>query len=259
MATVEDAAVEVAAELARAAGAYAAEVQEAVVEEQKHDSGPSLASRVVTAVDREVERRLDKGLAAAFPDDGVLGEEYVKRPSRSGRTWLLDPIDGTLNYARRLGPWSVVLSAWDEYVLAATVVWTGGHLYVASAGGGAFRDGVALALPEVAGDPDGTADQGALVLLGPDLAAAGKAAGFLVRSVNSSAAELAAVADGRVAGTVRPAGHPRDLHGPALLVAEAGGIVTDLAGAPPTAAASGLVVARAAAHPALLALAAHVR
>lgn len=62
------------------------------------------------------------------------------------------------------------------------------------------------------------------------------------------------MADGRAVGSIRARGHRRDLHGPALLVAEAGGVVTDLAGGPWDATSTGLVLGRAGVHADLLAL-----
>jgi myo-inositol-1(or 4)-monophosphatase len=238
-------ALDVAASLVADCGRYAAEQQTKVPELAKPAPGGTLSSSVVTEVDVEVERRVDAALAEAFPDDGLVGEEFADRPGRSGRTWHVDPVDGTLSYARRLGPWSVVLSAWREEQCELVAVWTQGSVYTARRGGGAFVDGEPLRL-------SADAEPGGIVRVPPRLAAATAAAGWLVRSVDSSATELCQVADGRVTGTVRLHGHPRDLHGPALLVAEAGGAVTDLNGGPWSASSTGLVVSAAGAHAALL-------
>ena len=64
-----------------------------------------------------------------------------------------------------------------------------------------------------------------------------------VRALNALGLKIVSIADGRVMGTVRRGGHPRDLHGPALLVSEAGGAVVSLDGAPVDGATRGLVVA----------------
>jgi myo-inositol-1(or 4)-monophosphatase len=73
-----------------------------------------------------------------------------------------------------------------------------------------------------------------------------------VRGIESSATELCQVADGRILGTVRLGGLRRDLHGPALLVQEAGGVVTDLHGQGWDGATEGLVVAAPSTHGGLL-------
>jgi myo-inositol-1(or 4)-monophosphatase len=241
-----DDALNLAAALVAECGAYAAQRQAMVPELAKPAPGGTLSSTVVTEVDVEVERRVDAALAAAVPDDGLIGEEYADRPGRSGRTWHVDPVDGTLNYARRLGPWSVVLSAWRDGACELVAVYTQGSVYTARRGGGAFVDDEPLVLA------GGEVEPGGIVRVPSRLAAAATTAGWLARSVDSSATELCQIADGRVTGTVRLHGHPRDLHGPALLVAEAGGVVTDLSGGPWSASSTGLVVSAAGAHSQLL-------
>lgn len=52
----------------------------------------------VTVADRAVEARLREMIEAAFPQDGILGEEYGEKPSRNGRIWVIDPIDGTKSF-----------------------------------------------------------------------------------------------------------------------------------------------------------------
>jgi myo-inositol-1(or 4)-monophosphatase len=242
-----DDALAFAAGLVQACGEYAAAQQAGVAEEKKKDA-PSLSGAVVTAVDLEVERRVDAALADRFPADAFVGEEYALRPGTSGRTWHVDPVDGTLNYARRLGPWSVVLSAWTDERCDLVAVWTQGVLYTAARGRGAWRDGERLRLPV------SDVERGGLVRVPARIAAAALAAGWLARSVDSSATEMCQVADGRITGTVRLGGHPRDLHGPALLVEEAGGRVTDLSGGEWTSSSTGLVAAATGAHAALLEL-----
>src|SRR6478735_7762384 len=49
----------------------------------------------VTAADRGAERQLREEIGAAFPDDGIFGEEEAETPGTSGRRWIIDPIDGT--------------------------------------------------------------------------------------------------------------------------------------------------------------------
>ncbi len=55
---------------------------------------------IVTAVDREAERVVVETIREAFPDDAVVGEEGSSFAGRTGRRWLVDPLDGTVNYAR---------------------------------------------------------------------------------------------------------------------------------------------------------------
>ncbi len=62
---------------------------------------------LVTAADREIEAFLSRRLLELFPDDGVYGEEGAARTGRSGRVWVLDPIDGTFNFVRGADSWAV--------------------------------------------------------------------------------------------------------------------------------------------------------
>jgi myo-inositol-1(or 4)-monophosphatase len=64
---------------------------------------------LVTAADREVERFLTAGLARLFPQDGVFGEEGSVVAGTSGRIWVIDPIDGTLNFFRGAEHWAISL------------------------------------------------------------------------------------------------------------------------------------------------------
>lgn len=68
---------------------------------------------LVTDADRDVERFIVDRLAAHFPDDGIVGEEGAAAPSRSGRTWVIDPIDGTFNFVRGSDQWSVSIGLFD--------------------------------------------------------------------------------------------------------------------------------------------------
>jgi len=79
-------------EVARKAAGHAAELalrlqSEGLQVESKADESP------VTNADRECERLICAALEEAFPEDGILGEEGARKPSRSGRRWIIDPID----------------------------------------------------------------------------------------------------------------------------------------------------------------------
>lgn len=67
----------------------------------------------VTAADRGVEAAIRERLAEARPDDGVVGEESAPTPSRSGRTWVIDPIDGTRAFIAGLPTWCVLIALQD--------------------------------------------------------------------------------------------------------------------------------------------------
>ncbi len=70
---------------------------------------------LVTRADREVEALIVSRLRLAFPADGILGEEGAAAPSHSGRTWVIDPIDGTLNFVRGSEQWSISIGLFDGH------------------------------------------------------------------------------------------------------------------------------------------------
>lgn len=63
----------------------------------------------VTRADREAEALLRQLIAARYPDDGVVGEEYGEDPGRSGRVWILDPIDGTKSFVHGVPLYAVLI------------------------------------------------------------------------------------------------------------------------------------------------------
>ena len=74
----------------------------------------STAIDVVTQMDIAVEKFIVEQLLAARPNDGLIGEEGAERASTSGITWVIDPLDGTVNYLYDLPGWNVSIGAKDE-------------------------------------------------------------------------------------------------------------------------------------------------
>jgi histidinol-phosphatase len=126
--------LEVALDAARKAAELALRYQPDIVAETKPDNSP------VTQADRECERMIARLLSEAFPDDGILGEEGARAESRSGRRWIIDPIDGTRDYVRGNPLWAnlIALEAGDDVVVGVVNLPVLGKLYAASRGGGAF-------------------------------------------------------------------------------------------------------------------------
>ncbi|MET8231405.1 inositol monophosphatase family protein [Micromonospora sp. NPDC005298] len=110
----------------------------------------STRTDVVTAADRAVERQVVDALAGLRPDDSVLGEEYGEErgpgTTGSGVRWIVDPIDGTVNYLYGLAHSAVSLAAEVDGVVVAGVVRNvfTGEEWTATAGGGAWRAGQRL-------------------------------------------------------------------------------------------------------------------
>ena len=105
-----------------------------VQREDKADDSP------VTVADRECEQLIVSELRAAFPGDGFLGEEGADHGGRSGRRWIVDPIDGTRDFVRGLPTWSnlIALEVDGEVVLGTCNLAAQGELYWAVRGKGTF-------------------------------------------------------------------------------------------------------------------------
>lgn len=78
----------------------------------------------VTEMDRAAERMVVSHIRALRPDDGFLGEEGADEPGRSGVRWIIDPLDGTVNYLYNLPLWGVSVAAEVDGVLHAGIVIT---------------------------------------------------------------------------------------------------------------------------------------
>lgn len=98
---------------------------------------------IVTQMDRASEKLIVESILAVRPEDGIIGEEGADRPSQSGYTWVIDPIDGTVNYFYNMSGWSVSVAIKDELGNAVGVVYspTTNELYTAVRGAGAYLNG----------------------------------------------------------------------------------------------------------------------
>jgi histidinol-phosphatase len=128
--------LEIAEQAARKAAEVALRLQPGITAESKADHSP------VTAADRECERLIASILSDAFPGDGILGEEGARSESRSGRRWIIDPIDGTRDYLRGNALWAnlIALEVGDDVVVGVVNLPVLGSLYLASRQGGAYRN-----------------------------------------------------------------------------------------------------------------------
>src|SRR5258706_2089837 len=105
---------------------------------------------VVTEMDREVERFIRSALASRFPHDSIIGEE--EGGGAGDHLWLIDPIDGTANYARGLPRYCVSIGYLERGVPTLGAIYDPSHdwLYSAATGEGAWRDGERLAVSPLA-------------------------------------------------------------------------------------------------------------
>jgi myo-inositol-1(or 4)-monophosphatase len=239
---------ELAAALVRAAGeAVRAASGGPVATEAK-----TAATDLVTEADRAAEAAMVEILARERPGDGILGEEGA-RADGGARAWILDALDGTLNFATGLGPYccAAALVEDDRGLATAVLDPVADVLWTAAAGEGARRQDQPLrtsgperledAMVATYAHPDRKGRPGVLDGFRGLLAAAG-----LVRIAGSGTLDLILVAEGRLHGWVQPAVEPWDWHPGALLVTEAGGVAGE-------AVRDGTPWRIAAANPALLA------
>jgi histidinol-phosphatase len=134
---VSQRALDAAVEAARAAGEVALKYYRGGFEVMlKPDDTP------VTQADREAELAIVELLGRAFPDYGVLGEEFGGAGSRD-RRWIIDPIDGTKNFVRRIPIWATLIALEEHGEITVGVIHNPvtGDLFSARRGGGAFLNG----------------------------------------------------------------------------------------------------------------------
>ena len=98
----------------------------------------------VTEMDRAAEQLIVDMLLSERPHDGVLGEEGGERPGASGVRWVLDPLDGTVNYLYRIPAYAVCIAAEVHDRAVAGAVYDAGRdeLFAAALGSGATRTSV---------------------------------------------------------------------------------------------------------------------
>jgi myo-inositol-1(or 4)-monophosphatase len=96
-----------------------------------------------TQMDHESEKLIVAEILAARPEDGLIGEEGANQDSRSGITWVIDPIDGTVNYLYDIPGWCISIAAKDNDGGLVGVVYSPAtqSLWKASRGGGAQLNG----------------------------------------------------------------------------------------------------------------------
>jgi len=187
----------------------------------------------VTRADREAERLIREALELSHPGDGILGEEEDEKASKTGRRWIIDPIDGTKAFTHGVGLYSNLLALEDErgIVLGVINVPALGETVYAARGLGCYQNGarahVSLA-DELAGcylTACGFSDWDEGALLGV------KRAGLELRTWGDGYG-YALVATGRVDAMVDMQAALYDLAPMPVIIEEAGGRFTDLSGAP---------------------------
>jgi myo-inositol-1(or 4)-monophosphatase len=234
--------LEIATEVVAAAAGTAAAMREQGVAAV---ATKSTATDVVTAADRAVERQVVAAIRAVRPTDAILGEEYGAegadgRAGASAVRWILDPIDGTVNYLYGLPHYAVSLAAEidGEVVVGVVRDVVTGDVWSAVRGRGAYRAdrrltgsnerelSRALVATGFGYDAARRAHQGAvLARLIPHVRD--------IRRLGSAALDLCLAAEGVVDAYYEKGLAPWDHAAAGLIAAEAGLRVAGLAGAPP--------------------------
>jgi myo-inositol-1(or 4)-monophosphatase len=206
----------------------------------------SSATDAVTQMDRSSEELLVRELLRQGPNDGVLGEEGGERPGSSGVRWILDPLDGTVNYLYRLPVWAVSVAAEVDGTVMAGVVHAPAldRTWFAARGEGAWS---ARSSGEAQPIGVGAESDLAAALLGTGFGYAAadrvrqarRVAGLIgtvrdIRRAGAAAVDLCWVADGSVDLYFEEGTHVWDRAAAGLIVTEAGGVMRDVAGGEPS-------------------------
>lgn len=185
----------------------------------------------VTAADKAVEQFIRDQIAASFAEDSVLGEEGGGRAAE--HLWVVDPIDGTSNFARGLPHFTVSIAFCDggQPVVGVIGEPVTGAVYAARRGGGAFLDGARIQVSGVAALDQAIVEHGYAERHSAEENLAMKRrlldAGCDVRTIGSAALGLARVADGRLDAYCELHLNSWDVMAGLVLIAEAGGRVND--------------------------------
>ena len=190
----------------------------------------------VTQADREAESAIVEILARACPDYGILGEEHGRRGNQDAR-WIVDPIDGTRNFVRRIPIWAVLIALEERGELTVGVIHAPatGEIYTARRGAGAWRNGERIGVSEI-----GVMSEAFLVHAGLGLVRReGWWDGF-TRLVDATDRQrgfgdfigYTLVAEGKAELYAELDLKPWDLAAPRIVVEEAGGRFTDFDGRP---------------------------
>lgn len=195
---------------------------------------------LVTEVDKESERLIVAHLLSRFPGHDIVAEEGVYPQSGSPCRWIIDPVDGTTNYAHGF-PWfcaSIGLELEGELVAGVIYNPVYDELFTATKGGGAFLNGVRLSASVRAPLKNTLLGTGFPYDCATD--PANNFANFIafqkgargIRRAGAAALDLAYVAAGRLDGFWELKLKPWDVAAGVLLVREAGGVVTTFDGSP---------------------------
>ncbi|MDN5925104.1 MAG: inositol-phosphate phosphatase [Xanthomonadales bacterium] len=248
--------LDVALSTAREAAAAAAEViryywEHGAAVEIKADATP------VTVADREAESAIRSILATAYPEHAIFGEEQGQQ-GEGDWLWLVDPLDGTKSFVRGTPFFStqIALMYRGELVLGVSSAPIFGETLWARRGGGAFRDGEPLRVATTTNISDASLSTGNVRSMAGD--ARWAALGSLIREVNrirgyGDFCHYHLLARGGLDVVIESDVNILDIAALAVIVREAGGVFTDLHGAPLSLATTSVLAAVPDLHASVLA------
>lgn len=215
---------------------------------------------LVTNADREAEQVIIAMIQDRYPEHGIVAEESGTAAGKAPVRWVIDPIDGTTNYAHGLPIFAVSIAVELEGQIVAGVVYNPAsrEKYTAIRGRGAALNGVPLAVSTTE-----ELDRSLLVTGFPYTVRETRLNNMdhfenfilraqAVRRLGSAALDMAYVARGSFDGYWEPEVKPWDVAAGWLLVEEAGGVVTDLKGRPFTLEAGQVLASNGRIHQAML-------
>jgi myo-inositol-1(or 4)-monophosphatase len=206
----------------------------------RHDVQYKGEINIVTEADRLSEELIVERITGRFPHHGILTEESPETMSGSGFRWIIDPLDGTTNYAHGYPVFAVSIAMEVEggIILGAVYNPMSDELFVAERGAGSYLNGRRLNVSSTeslsrsllaTGFPyDIRTDRNNNISYFNTMALNAQA----IRRAGSAALDLAFVASGRFDGFWELKLAPWDTAAGWLILEEAGGVVTDLAGGP---------------------------
>ena len=191
----------------------------------------------VSYVDKTAETMLVESIGPLITGAGFITEEETIEQSKSDILWIIDPLDGTNNFLHGIPHFavSVALSVHNEIVVSLVLEVNSGELFTTTKGGGAFLNDRPIHVSKTAllseslistGFPYEVDDVAPLIRTLGHMMRFGRG----VRRMGSAALDLAYVACGRFDAYYETTLNPWDVAGGALLITEAGGVITDFAG-----------------------------
>ena len=193
---------------------------------------------LVSYVDKEAEKQLVEGLSNLLPEAGIIGEEYEYEANQDGLNWIIDPLDGTTNFIHGVPVYSISIALIDHLELKFGMVYeiNRNEIFYAMQNVGAYMNEEQIFVSE-----ENSLSKSLIATGFPYTEFKGLDNYFSIlknlikechgiRRLGSAAVDLAYVACGRFEGFFEFNLNSWDVAGGALLVKEAGGLVTDFKG-----------------------------